>query len=81
MDRLGENKVENSSGDEGRCEVRREVMVYKELTVHQEEGEVMIGPGEQEEPSRVVQTVTNGCNKFNKSTTSSKTTVGTYGQE
>jgi hypothetical protein len=50
VDCLREDKVEDGASDQGRCEVCGEVMVHKELTVHQEEGEEVVGPGHGEEP-------------------------------
>jgi hypothetical protein len=51
--------VEHDADDETGENVRGKVMVEEELTRHGEEGEVVVEPGDQEETSSVVQSVTN----------------------
>jgi hypothetical protein len=44
-----EDEFDKGACDEGGCEMRREVVVQEELAAHDEEGEVVRCPGEEEE--------------------------------
>lgn len=52
-----EDKLDEGASDEGRGEVSGEVVVEEELATHDVEGDVMSGPGQEEETGRVVETV------------------------
>lgn len=50
-----EDKFEEGAGDEGGGEVGGEIVMQEELAAHEVEGEVVSGPGEEEEASAVVE--------------------------
>ena len=50
-----EDKFDERAGDERGRKVRGEVVVQEELASHDEEGDVVGGPGEEEEAGRVVE--------------------------
>ena len=52
-----EDEFDESASHEGRGEMSGEVVVKEELTAHDVEGNVVGGPGEEEETGRVVKTV------------------------
>lgn len=58
-----EDEFDQCTGDEGRCEMGWQVVVEEELTTHDEEGDVMGGPGEEEETGAVVKTVASACKR------------------
>ena len=43
--------------------MRGEVVMYEQLTIHEEEGEVVHGPEQDEEARRVHESVTDGCGR------------------
>lgn len=51
-----EDEFDKSARHEGRGEMGREVVVKEELTAHDEEGDVVSCPGEEEETGAVVET-------------------------
>jgi hypothetical protein len=58
VDRINiEDKFDKGAGHKGGGEVSGEVVVKEELATHDVEGNVVGGPGEEEETSRVVETV------------------------
>jgi hypothetical protein len=58
VDRINiEDEFDKGAGDEGGGEVSGEVVVKEELAAHDVEGNVVGGPGEEEETGRVVETV------------------------
>jgi hypothetical protein len=58
VDRINvEDKFDKGAGHEGGGEVGGEVVVKEELATHDVEGNVVGGPGEEEETGRVVETV------------------------
>lgn len=52
-----EDEFNEGTSDECRSEMSREVVVEEELTAHDVEGDVVGSPGQEEETSRVVETV------------------------
>lgn len=54
-----EQEVEHDADDETREDVRGEVVVEEQLARHGEERQVVIQPRDEEEPSRVVEAVSN----------------------
>ena len=60
FNRLGDDEVEDSSSDQSRSKMSRQIMMKEKLTVHQVEGEVMECPSDSEEASVVMQTVADG---------------------
>lgn len=61
VDGVRKYEVEDGTGDEGRGEMRRKVVVDEQLTVHEEEGEVVDKPDDNEEAGVVPETVQDGC--------------------
>lgn len=52
----GADKLDESTGNQARGKVGGKVVVQEKLATHEEEWEVMRGPGQPEEASRVVET-------------------------
>jgi hypothetical protein len=58
VDRFTGDEVEDGSSHQSRAQMSWQVMVKEQLAVHEEEGEVVEGPGNEEETRRVPQAVT-----------------------
>ena len=54
------DEAEDGAGDESGCEVGGEIVVDEQLAGHEEEGEVVHGPEEEEEAGRVPEAVADG---------------------
>lgn len=51
-----EDEFNQCTNDQAGCEMSRQVVVQEQLAAHQEEGEEVSSPGQEEESSRVIQT-------------------------
>jgi hypothetical protein len=60
VDRFGQDEVEHCSGDERGAEVRGEVMMDEQLSIHQVEWEIMISPCDPEQTRRIPEAVADG---------------------
>jgi len=58
-----EDELNECTSDKGRSEMSGQVVVEEELATHDVEGDVVGGPGEEEETGRVVETVASALRK------------------
>lgn len=59
-----EDELDQGTGDEGAGEMSWQIMVQEELAAHDEEGDVVSGPGQEEESGAVVQAGASTCQLY-----------------
>lgn len=62
VDGFAEYKAQHRACDKSGGQVRGQIMMNEQLSVHQEEWEVVDGPNNEEESSVIPQAVANSCN-------------------
>lgn len=56
-----EDELQKSTSNEARRKMSRKIMMQEKLSTHEEEGEVVSGPGKEEEASRVIEARAGTC--------------------